>query len=155
MALAAQTSDVRPFVGWPDSKPVAAESTETHLTNIRQVTFGGQNAEAYWSRDGKRLTFQSLQPGYPDEQIFEMDADGANKRLVSTGKGRCTCSYFSPDGRWIYFSSTHETNPGPQARVDMSKGYVWMVNPQFRLYRVAAGQPGSKPELVLRRDGYV
>lgn len=159
IALAAQapgqTPSVKAFAGWPASRPVAAEANETRLSNVRQLTFGGQNAEAYWSKDGKRITFQSLQPGYPDEQIFTMGADGRGKRLVSTGVGRCTCSYFSPDGRWIYFSSTHELNPGPQKKIDRSKGYVWMVNPQFRMYRVAANRPGAKPELVLQRDGYV
>lgn len=157
LAIAAtlQTSAPTPFSGWPASLPIEAEPKESHLTNIRQLTFGGQNAEAYWSKDGRRLTFQSLQPGYPDEQIFTMNADGSGKRLVSTGLGRCTCSYFSPDGRWIYFSSTHELNPGPQAKVDRSKGYVWMVNPQFRMYRVDARREGAKPQLVLKRDGYV
>ena len=158
IALAAQggqAAAVMPFQGWPDSRPLAAEEKETRLSNVRQLTFGGQNAEAYWSKDGKRITFQSLQPGYPDEQIFTMNADGTGKRLVSTGLGRCTCSYFSPDGKWIYFSSTHELNQGPQKKIDHSKGYVWMVNPQFRMYRVPSTQAGAKPELVLKRDGYV
>lgn len=158
IALAAQTQATPatiPFEGWPDSRPIVADAKETHLANVRQLTFGGQNAEAYWSKDGKRITFQSLQPGYPDEQIFTMAADGSGKRLVSTGLGRCTCSYFSPDGKSIYFSSTHELNPGPQQKIDRSKGYVWMVNPQFRMYKVSATKAGTKPELVLKRDGYV
>ena len=49
---------------------------------VRQVTFGGQNAEAYWSADGKHIVYQSAQPGYPDEQIFRMDADGKNQRSI-------------------------------------------------------------------------
>jgi Tol biopolymer transport system component len=83
------------------------------------------------------LTFQAQVPngGYADEQIFVMDADGKNKRLVSTGKGRCTCSYFTPDGKWLYFSSTHATEPQGQPPVDMSKGYVWAVNANYRMYR--------------------
>lgn len=121
----------------PDSLLVQANSEETNLKNVRQLTFGGQNAEAYWNRDGKKIVFQSRQPGYPDEQIFLMNADGSKKELVSTGKGRCTCSYFSPDGKWLYFSSTHEKNEGAQKPIDMSKGYVWMVNPEFSLYRTA------------------
>ncbi|HVL38776.1 MAG TPA: hypothetical protein VM328_05240 [Fimbriimonadaceae bacterium] len=120
---------------WPFSAPVEAHPRETSLRNIRQLTFGGENAEAYWSADGKQIVFQSRQPGYPDEQIFVMNADGSGKRLVSTGKGRCTCGYFSPGGEWVYFSSTHATNEGAQKPVDMSKGYVWMVNPEFALYR--------------------
>ncbi|CAN5712250.1 hypothetical protein BH11ARM2_BH11ARM2_19150 [soil metagenome] len=114
---------------------IADDPQEPHLANVTQLTFGGQNAEAYWRKDSKAFTFQSLQPEYPDEQIFTMNADGSGRKLISTGKGRCTCSYFTPDGKWLYFSSTHEKNEGPQAKADMSKGYVWMVNPQFSMYR--------------------
>lgn len=115
---------------------------ETHLRNLRQLTFGGQNAEAYWNVDGTKITYQTRQPEFPDEQIFIMNADGSDKKLISTGYGRCTCSYFSPDGKFVYFSSTHERNRGAQAPVDMTKGYVWKVNPQFSLYRrnIATGK---------------
>jgi len=139
----------------PDSAPVADFPGEGHLQNVRQLTFGGQNAEAYWSKDSRQIVYQALQPGFPDEQVFVMDANGRNKRLVSTGKGRCTCSYFSPDRRWIYFSSTHERNEGPQKKADMSKGYVWMVNPEFALYRVPANRPNATPEPVLKKNGYI
>jgi TolB protein len=139
----------------PDSLPVDANPAETHLVNVRQMTFGGQNAEAYWSADCKKITYQARQPGFPDEQIFVMNADGSNKRLMSTGKGRCTCSYFSPDGKWLYFSSTHEKNEGPQKPVDMSKGYVWMVNPEFSMYRKPAANLDAKPTPILRLNGYV
>jgi len=64
------------------------------LADIRQLTQGGQNAEAYWSPDGKRLIFQSTRKGYECDQIFIMKADGSNQKLVSTGKGRTTCRYF-------------------------------------------------------------
>lgn len=142
--LAAQAS-----FGPQAQKPIVEE----HLRNIRQLTFGGQNAEAYWNLDGTKLIYQAKQPGYPDEQIFIMDADGSNKRLVSTGLGRCTCSYFLPDGSGIIYSSTHEKNPGPQPHVDMSKGYVWMVNPQLGLYR--ADLDGKNPRPLIVKRGYV
>ncbi len=92
---------------WPNSTARPLDPKETHLRNLKQVTFGGQNAEAYWDLKGKNLIFQSTQPGYPDEQIFTMSGDGANRKLVSTGKGRCTCSYFSPDGKTLLFASSH------------------------------------------------
>lgn len=150
-----------PFAGWPDSRPVDADPRETHLRNVRQLTFGGENAEAYWSRDGRQIVWQSKQPGFPDDQIFVMNADGSGKRLMSTGKGRCTCGYFSPDSKWIYFSSTHATQEGPQPPVDMSKGYVWMVNPEFRLYKrstqaglnSAGGFVGSDDTPVVSKPG--
>lgn len=138
---------------WPNNVSRPASKQEPHLANIKQLTFGGQNAEAYWDVDGNRLVYQSRQPEYPDEQIFVMNADGSGRRLVSTGLGRCTCGYFSPDGKWIYFSSTHDKNVGPQAPLDMSKGYVWMLNPQFGLWRAAID--GSKLEKVIEMPGYV
>lgn len=139
----------------PNSEAVAANPEETNLSNLRQMTFGGQNAEAYWSTDGKQIVYQTRQPGYPDEQIFVMNADGSGKSLISTGKGRCTCSYFTPDKKWIYFSSTHEKNEGPQKPLDMSKGYFWMVNPDFAMYRRSTDPKKTKVELVLRLGGYV
>src|SRR5262245_28689730 len=80
---------------------------ETHLRNIRQLTFGGENAEAYLSADGKRIILQSTREPYKCDQIFTMNVDGSNVRLVSTGKGRTTCSYFTPDGNRIIYASTH------------------------------------------------
>ncbi|MCX7800909.1 MAG: hypothetical protein N2109_11275 [Fimbriimonadales bacterium] len=149
------------MVGWviaatllqQDSAPVAPIEGEAHLRNVRQLTFGGQNAEAYWNVDGTKLIFQAKLPGFPDEQIFTMNADGSDKRLVSTGLGRCTCSYFLPDGSGIVYSSTHERNPGPQAPVDMSQGYVWMVNPHFALYR--ADLDGGNVRPLIKKRGYV
>ncbi len=137
----------------PDSVARESDPKEPNFQNTKQLTFGGQNAEAYWNVDGTQLVYQSRQPGYPDEQVFVMNADGSGKRLVSTGYGRCTCSYFSPDGKWIYFSSTHEYDRGAQTPPDMSKGYVWVVNPWFAIYRVPTA--GGAPEQVLRRFGYL
>jgi Tol biopolymer transport system component len=133
--------------------PAQAPVDEPHLKNIRQLTFGGQNAEAYFNRDCTLLTYQTRQPEFPDEQIFTMKLDGSDKKLHSTGKGRCTCSYFSPDGKWIYFSSTHERNEGPQKKLDFSKGYVWMVNPDFALYRTPA--KGGPITPVIKKPGYI
>lgn len=152
-ALATLVLAQTPFKGWPDAQPVKAHPQERHLKNVRKLTFGGQNAEAYWSADGKRIVWQSSQPGFPDEQIFVMNADGSGKRLVSTGKGRCTCGYFSPDGKYVYFSSTHRTWEGKQPPVDHSLGYVWMVNPHFDMYRrdLATGEL----ETIVSLPGYV
>lgn len=137
----------------PSNLPIEPFNGETHLRNIRQLTFGGQNAEAYWSPDGTKLIFQSTQPEYPDEQIYTMDADGSHKKLVSTGKGRCTCSYFLPDGKHIIFSSTHERHPGPEAPPDYSHGYVWKVNRDYALYE--ASLDGSGLKSLIKKNGYV
>src|SRR5215469_7807169 len=78
-----------------------------HLENIKQLTFGGQNAEAYWSPDGRQLIFQSTREGRSCDQIYVMNADGSNVHMVSTGKGVTTCGYFLPDGKRVLYASTH------------------------------------------------
>ncbi|MEQ1823652.1 MAG: hypothetical protein ABL949_14180 [Fimbriimonadaceae bacterium] len=138
---------------WPTWRAVQASPDEPHMKNIRQLTFGGQNAEAYWSKDGSKIIYQARQPAFPDEQIFTMNADGSKKKLVSTGLGRCTCSYFTPDGKSIVFSSTHERNEGAQKPVDMSKGYVWMVNPEFSIYKANVDGTGLKK--LVSKNGYL
>ena len=81
---------------------------EIHLKNIKQLTTGGLNAEAYFSPDGRFITFQATRDTFKCDQIFLMDTTGKILRLVSTGKGRTTCSFFLDENR-IMFSSTHET----------------------------------------------
>jgi len=113
---------------------VVAASGDDHLTNIRQLTSGGQNAEAYWSPDGKRLVFQSTRDPYKCDQIFVMNADGSDQRLVSTGKGRTTCGYFLKDNSHVLYASTHEAASECPAPPDRSKGYVWGVFPGYDIY---------------------
>jgi len=81
---------------------------EKHLKNIKKLTSGGKNAEAYWNPTGNLITFQATKDSFLCDQIFLMDTTGKILRLVSTGKGRTTCSYFLDDHR-IMFASTHET----------------------------------------------
>ncbi|MBS1708236.1 MAG: PD40 domain-containing protein [Armatimonadetes bacterium] len=153
LAAAAVLAGPDSFAGWPASTKIKADPREKHLANVRQITFGGQNAEAYWNVAGTKLIWQSMQPEYVDEQVYTMTATGKNRKLISTGLGRCTCAYYSPDGKWLYFSSTHELDPGKQPPVDMSKGYVWMINPSYRLYRKPAA--GGKIQKILDLPGYV
>ena len=85
-------------------------SPERHLTGVKQLTFGGENAEAYFSSDGARLIFQSTRADYPCDQIFTMKIDGSDVRRVSTGTGRTTCGYYYPGGKELLFASTHATS---------------------------------------------
>jgi Tol biopolymer transport system component len=105
-----------------------------HIRNLRQLTSGGQNAEAYWSPDGKRLVFQSTRPPYECDQIFIMNADGSGQRLVSTGKGRTTCGYFLADNDHVVYGSTHEGDEKCPPPADRSKGYVWAVYPSYDIF---------------------
>ncbi len=108
---------------------------EVHLRNIRQLTFSGQNAEAYWNLDGSKLIYQSTQDDYVDEQILVMNWDGTGKRMISSGKGRHTCGYFIPGTDDVMYSATDWKDPGPGMKADMSQGYVWVVNPWYRIFR--------------------
>ncbi|HEX8297514.1 MAG TPA: hypothetical protein VF594_00020 [Rubricoccaceae bacterium] len=167
----------------PDA-PVAAHTAadsllfpgETHLRNIRQLTFGGNNAEAYWSPDSRQLVFQSdwaaLNAQGCDQQ-FVMNADGSplggpaalsagpgargRYRLVSTGFGRTTCGYFMPaTGRYagrVLYASTHAADRAcPTTAASQSGRYVWDVFPTFDIY--TARVDGSDPQPLVTGEGY-
>lgn len=118
-------------------RTVAAEPGERHLANIRQLTFEGENAEAYWSADGRRLIFQSTRDGRTCDQQYVIDADGRNLRRVSTGTGKTTCGYFFDGDRRIFFASTHHADTACPPRPDFSRGYVWRLDP-FDIYTADA-----------------
>src|SRR4051812_20715327 len=80
---------------------------EKHLKNIKQLTFGGENAEAYFSFDGKQLIFQSKRDGRGCDQIYTMNSDGSNQKMISNGFGRTTCSYFFKGGKRVLYASTY------------------------------------------------
>jgi Tol biopolymer transport system component len=107
---------------------------EIHLRNLRQLTFGGQNAEGYFSPDGRRIIFQATREGMSCDQIFVMDLATAESRRVSTGLGATTCSYFFPDGKRILYSSTHLASPDCPPRPDYARGYVWRLHPSFDIF---------------------
>ncbi|MGI8743331.1 MAG: TolB family protein [Bryobacteraceae bacterium] len=111
-----------------------AEQKPARLENIQQLTFGGQNAEAYWAPDGKRIIFQSTRDKLKCDQIFIMNADGSHPHMVSTGKGRTTCGYFLPDKKQILYASTHGAGEACPPAADRGKGYVWAVYPSYDIY---------------------
>jgi Tol biopolymer transport system component len=127
---------------------------ERRLANIRKQTSvpGAENAEAYLSFDQKKLIFQSTRPPYDCDQMFTMNLDGSELKLVSTGKGRVTCGYFFPDGKRILYSSTHEAGAACPPRADMSKGYVWALYKGFDIYSARADGSDLKP--LTRTPGY-
>ena len=120
--------------------PVASQPGENHLTNIRQITFGGENAEAYFSRDGQWLTFQSTREGHTCDQQYVMRLDGSGLKRVSNGQGKTTCGWFMPDGQRLFFASSHAHDSTCPPRPDPSKGYVWGLD-RFDIY--TANRDGS------------
>ena len=153
--------------GPPPSPPSPAtdalrDPREVHLRNVKQLTFGGENAEAYWSADGKHLIFQSKREGLSCDQIFMMDADGTNVHMLSNGKGRCTCSYVFPDGKRILYASTFLSGDACPPNPDYSKGYVWKLYPSYEIFtanvdgsdiRRITNNPGYDAEATLSPDG--
>jgi len=154
-AAALVSSQARPQT--QTSKPPAATSavelpSEKHLRNVRQLTFGGENAEAYFSSDGRQLIFQSKRDGRACDQIYTMRADGSGVRMVSTGKGRTTCSYFFPKRKRILFSSTHAGSAECPPPPDYSHGYVWAIYKSYDIY--TAKPDGSDLKQLTKTPGY-
>ncbi len=125
---------------------------ERHLKNIRQLTFGGENAEAYFASDGRHLIFQSTREPFACDQIFTMSINGEPMRLVSTGKGRCTCGFYSPDGKKIIFASTHLGDDSCPPPPDYSKGYVWALYKTYDIF--IANAYGSSLKRLTDSYGY-
>jgi Tol biopolymer transport system component len=149
---------------------IASFGQEKHLKNIKQLTFGGDNAEAYFSPKGDKLTLQVTNKafGVSCDQIFMLDlqAQEFNEKslqLVSTGKGRTTCSYYMPDGKHILYASTHAADhacPAPPKPIDGK--YLWAIYPEFDIYiadlngnitKQLTNTPGYDAEAVVSPDG--
>ena len=135
---------------------------ENHFANIRQLTFGGDNAEAYFSFDGKYLTFQKTNPkeGIMCDQIWmgkipETPEEKFTPKLISTGKGRTTCSYFMPDNRHILYGSTHlgstDCPPLPDRKKYGNK-YIWPIYESFDIF--IADTNGNIVKQLTNKKGY-
>jgi Tol biopolymer transport system component len=153
--LSAQKNNYSP------SKDTLRFEGEKHLRNIKQLTFGGNNAEAYWSFDNKQLIFQSdwaeINPQGCD-QIFKINvsgkpvSEGRQYQMVSTGKGRTTCSYFLKDGRIIYASTHKADEKCPETKMFEEGKYVWPIYHTYDIY--IANADGSSPKLLIGGEGY-
>ena len=131
---------------------IQADPNEAHFGDLRMLTDGGENAEAYFSFGSDQLIFQSTRPPYACDQIFTMDLETAETALVSTGTGRTTCAYFLPGDRWIVYASTHLAGPDCPPPPDMSQGYVWPIDPGYDIFRAQAD--GSEIKQLTAVEGY-
>lgn len=145
------------------------EGDEPHLSNLRQLTYGGDNAEAYFSFDDSKLVFQSNNPawGLECDQIFWMDIDEAIKDtlrppMISNGLGRTTCSYFLPGDSLIVFASTHEGGDECPEETKDSTRYLWSVFGSYDIYVAdlegnivskLTDEPGYDAEATVSPDG--
>ena len=136
----------------PELTEASSGSQERRFANIRQLTFGGENAEAYFSTDGSELVFQTTREGVPCDQIYRMDLDGENMELVSTGDGRTTCGYFYPNDESIVYASTHAGDVECPPPPSFEMGYVWPVYDTYDIYRV--GTDGTELVQLTDEPGY-
>jgi Tol biopolymer transport system component len=149
----------------PETNPIGGDSLifpgEVHFKNMRMLTNGGDNAEAYWSFDDKKLIFQANVDKWNTscDQIFiydvgVTDAIHRTPAMLSTGKGRTTCSYFMPGNDKIIYASTHHMNaecpPVPEPRADHK--YVWPVYAEYDLF--VADLNGNIIEQLTDDPGY-
>ena len=114
---------------------------EKHFKSIKQITFGGDNAEAYWSFDDKQIIFQSNNKNWNVncDQMFLMNADETFETktppMVSTGKGRTTCSYFLPDNKHIIYASTHLGDEAcPETPMKKDGKYIWPIYDSYDIF---------------------
>lgn len=142
----APTPAAAPPVPTPaEPDPTIPLPDERHLKSLRQLTFGGENAEAYFSGDDQRLVFQSTRDGGACDQIYTLNlVDGATAR-VSSGKGRTTCAYFMPGDQRVLYASTHAAADDCLPAPDRSHGYVWKLYPEFDIYTDSVAGGDIKP----------
>jgi TolB protein len=143
---------------------VLNDPRERHLANIKQLTNEGENAEAYFSPDGKKLIFQRTTKYDGCDQIYSMNIDGSDLKLLSNGQGKTTCSYFTPDNKHIVYASTFKASPDCPPKPDYSRGYVWALFPGFDILTADLDGSNIKPltttdrydaEATIRKDGSI
>ncbi len=142
--------DWAPTAGKP--VPELLRPEEKHLADLRQLTFGGENAEAYWGPGGRKVSFQRTPaPGTCDAQ-YSLDLTTGAVTLISSGKGRTTCGYWSyPEGDRYIYATTEAAGPECPPPPDHSQGYVWPLYPSFDMVWQV---PGKAPEPFLAHEGY-
>ena len=138
VSLAQSTVRSRPL-----PRLVPSDSVERHLRNVTQLTDGGENAESYFSHDGKWLTFQSTRDGRSCDQQYVMRLKDAKVTRISSGTGKTTCGFFFPGDQKLFFASTHAADTACAPKPDPSKGYVWRLDP-FDIYTVGRDGTGLK-----------
>jgi TolB protein len=126
----------------PETKPASGPFIDRHMKNVTQLTFDGDNGEAYFSRDSRKLIFQSSRNGYACDKIWTMNIDGSDKRMVSPDHGANTCSFFFPDNRIVFSSTNHIPGDCPP-RGDLPRGYVWPLYP-YDIFSANADGSGLK-----------
>ncbi len=132
---------------------------ESHLQNIRQLTDGGDNAEAYFSFNDKMAVFQSNHKdwGVECDQIFYFDIENDNlieakPKMLSSGEGRTTCSYFMPGDTSVLYGSTHLGGESCPPEPGREEGYVWPIYDSYDIF--VADLKGNIIDTLTNSPGY-
>jgi Tol biopolymer transport system component len=125
------------------SRVTAPVTGENHFRSLKQITFGGENAEAYFSHDGKWLSLQSTRDGRTCDQQYVMRVDGSGVKRISDGRGKTTCGWFFPGDERLFFASTTAHDSTCPAKPDPSKGYIWPLD-RYDIYTVNRDGSGLK-----------
>jgi Tol biopolymer transport system component len=152
MASVAAADGEEPAQAGEEAPASLIREGERHFTGIRQLTFGGENAEAYWSWAGDALIYQSTSRDGGCDQIYLLDLSEGTPELVSTGRGRTTCAYFLRGDREILYSSTHLASPDCPPTPDMSLGYTWPVYDAYDIFKRA--RDGGEPVRLTENPSY-
>lgn len=148
----------------PAAGPAVIHPEERHLRNLRQLTFGGQNAEGYWGPDSALISYQRMDEteGVACDQMYVVEVATGKSRRVSNGQGRVTCGYLYDGGRRVLYASTHLAGPACPPPADMSKGYVWPMYETYDIvshaldgsaFRRLTDTPGYDAEATVSPDG--
>ncbi|MEO8337989.1 MAG: hypothetical protein ABI664_23650, partial [bacterium] len=147
----------------PVASPSLVLPQERHLANVKQLTFGGENAEAYFSFDGQYLSYQSSKD-HPCDQIYTMKIDGTDVKRLSNGQGRTTCSHFMPDGKSVVYASTFLGGADCPPVPGRELGYVWPIYDTYDIFRVnidgsglrrLTATAGYDAEATVAKDGRI
>jgi len=148
----------------PPAGPAVIHPDEKHFKNLRQLTFGGENAEGYWSQDGRQISYQrrNAAEGLECDQEFVLDVASGKSRMVSNGKGRVTCGYLYDGGKRVLYGTTALADEKCPPAIDMSKGYVWPMYEGYDIvshaldgsaFKRLTATPGYDAEATLSPDG--
>lgn len=142
---------------------VEPEGESRFLANVRQLTDNGKNGEGYFTPDGRSIIFQSIRGEHPFYQIFTKQLPDGQEKMVSTGHGRTTCSYFHPNGKKILYASSH-LDPNREEEVVKElkrlaeqlrsgrRSYLWFFDPQMEIFE--ANLDGSNLKRLTNASGY-
>ena len=147
-----------------ESEPVQLQpSRDLHMSNLTQLTFDGDNGEAYFSFDGKQLIYQSSRGGYDCDKIWTMNIDGSGKRMVSPDHGAHTCAFFFPGAQQLVFASTSHLEGACPPRPELPDHirYAWplypydivRVNPDGSGLQALTDNPNYDAEPIVSADG--